>query len=202
MLAVDQSDTPGLPPLPHARAEVRLLADRVPRTTLLAGHRASRAAVLDALPNHPFLHFSGHGSQNPNDSAGGALYCHDHGQAGPLTVADISRLRLGHAQLAFLSACESARGAAGLPDEAVHLAGALQLAGFSHVVAAQWAVDDASALRAAGYFYTGLTPPRSPGHLDGLDPSRAATALHSAVQQLRKRDDDPLWWAAYIHTGP
>ncbi|WP_169316958.1 hypothetical protein [Actinacidiphila oryziradicis] len=44
--------------------------------------------------------------------------------------------------------------------------------------------------------------PRSPGHLDGLDPSRAAAALHSAVQRLRERDGDPLWWAAYVHTGP
>ncbi|ARZ66002.1 hypothetical protein SMD11_0336 [Streptomyces albireticuli] len=205
MLAVDQSDTPGLPPLPHARAEVRLLSGRVPRTTILAGRRASRTAVLDALPAHSFLHFSGHGSQNPEDSAGGALYCHDHERSGPLTVADISRLRLSHARLAFLSACETARGAAGLPDEAVHLAGALQLAGFTHVVAAQWAVDDESALRAAEDFYAGLTRPRSPGgpgDPGDLDPDRAATALHSAVQRLRARDDDPLWWAAYVHTGP
>ncbi|MFE0044267.1 CHAT domain-containing protein [Streptomyces albireticuli] len=205
MLAVDQSDTPGLPPLPHARAEVRLLSGRVPRTTILAGRRATRAAVLDALPAHSFLHFSGHGGQNPQDPAGGALYCHDHERSGPLTVADISRLSLGHARLAFLSACETARGATRLPDEAVHLAGALQLAGFAHVVAAQWAVDDESALRAAEDFYAGLAPPRSPGgpgEPGDLDPDRAANALHGAVQRLRQRDDDPLWWAAYVHTGP
>ncbi|WP_157848464.1 CHAT domain-containing protein [Streptomyces scopuliridis] len=202
MLAVDQSDTPGLPPLPQARAEVRLLADRVPRTTVLSGPRASRAAVLDTLRSHSFLHFSGHGSQDPTDSAGGALYCHDHRQAGPLTVADISRLRLDRARLAFLSACETARGAAGLPDEAVHLAGALQLAGFTHVVAAQWVVDDACALRAADFFYTGLMRPPRPDAPAGLDPGRAATALHTAVQRLRERDDDPLSWAAYIHAGP
>ncbi|MFE2638224.1 CHAT domain-containing protein [Streptomyces scopuliridis] len=202
MLAVDQSDTPGLPPLPQARAEVRLLADRVPRTTVLSGPQASRAAVLDTLRSHSFLHFSGHGSQDPTDSAGGALYCHDHRQAGPLTVADISRLRLDRARLAFLSACETARGAAGLPDEAVHLAGALQLAGFTHVVAAQWVVDDACALRAAELFYTGLMPPSPPDGPAGLDPNRAANALHTAVQRLRERDDDPLSWAAYIHAGP
>jgi CHAT domain-containing protein len=70
------------------------------------------------------------------------------------------------------------------------------------VVAAQWSVDDACALRAAESFYTGLMSLRSPGHLHGLDPSRAAAALHSAVQRLRERDGDPLWWAAYVHTGP
>ncbi|GAB2873892.1 CHAT domain-containing protein [Streptomyces deserti] len=197
MLAVDESDTPGLPPLPHARQEVRTLAKQLPGTTVLAGPQASRAALLHALPGHAFLHFSGHGTQDPTDSAGGALYLHDHQQAGPLTVADISRLRLADARLAFLSACETARGTAALPDEAVHLAGALQLAGFTHVVAAQWAVDDACALRVAEAFYTGLGTPAQP-----LDPDRAAHALHDAVHQLRRRNADPLWWAAYVHTGP
>ncbi|GAB2732979.1 CHAT domain-containing protein [Streptomyces bullii] len=197
MLAVDQSDTPGLPPLPHAREEVRKLAGRIPGATVLTGPKASRRALLHALPGHAFLHFSGHGTQDPSDSAGGALYLHDHEQAGPLTVSDISRLRLEHARLAFLSACETARGTAVLPDEAVHLAGSLQLAGFTHVVAAQWAVDDACALRVAESFYTGLRTPDHP-----LDPSRAAHALHDAVHDLRRRNADPLWWAAYVHTGP
>ncbi|MBA2807063.1 CHAT domain-containing protein [Streptomyces sp. KM273126] len=196
LLAVDQSDTPGLPPLPHAREEVRQLSSRLPHATVLTGSQGSRAALLNALPTHAYLHFSGHGTQDPTDSASGALYLHDHEQAGPLTVADISRLRLRNARLAFLSACETARGAAVLPDEAVHLAGALQVAGFAHVVAAQWVVDDTCALRVAEAFYTGL---RS---TTGLDPTRAARALHEAVRQLRQQNGDPLWWAAYVHTGP
>ncbi|WP_329337404.1 CHAT domain-containing protein [Streptomyces sp. NBC_00663] len=202
MLAVDQSDTPGLPRLPHAREEVRKLAARATPTTpttVLTGPEASRDTLLAALPDHAYLHFSGHGTQDPTDSAGGALYLHDHAQAGPLSVADISRLRLREARLAFLSACETARGAAVLPDEAVHLAGALQLAGFAHVVAAQWVVDDACALQVADSFYEGLTSP--PGA--GLDPARAAHALHEAVRRLRRGPvSDPLWWAAYVHTGP
>ncbi|MBV7699551.1 CHAT domain-containing protein [Streptomyces sp. TRM70350] len=191
MLAVDQSATPGLPPLPHAAAEVRRLSHRIPHTTVLTGPQATREALLQHLPTHPCLHFSGHGTQDPTDSASGALYLHDHEQSGPLTVADISRLRLTDAQLAFLSACETARGAAAVPDEAAHLAGTLQLAGFPHVVAAQWAVDDACALKVADTFYAGLTTP-----------DQAAQALHTAVQRLRRENSDPLWWAAYVHTGP
>ncbi|MFG3662067.1 CHAT domain-containing protein [Streptomyces sp. NPDC047706] len=195
--AVDQSDTPGLPPLPHAAAVVRRLSERLPRTTVLTGAQATREKLLNSLPDHPYLHFSGHGTQDPTDSSGGALYLHDHERSGPLTVADISRLRLADARLAYLSACETARGAATLPDEAAHLAGTLQLAGFTHVVAAQWAVDDARALRVADTFYAGLTTPG-----DGIAPDRAAHALHTAVQYLRRRNSDPLWWAAYVHTGP
>ncbi|MFI9610896.1 CHAT domain-containing protein [Streptomyces sp. NPDC052023] len=144
--AVDQSDTPGLPRLPHAAAEVRRLSGRLPRTTVLTGAQATREKLLNTLPDHPYLHFSGHGTQDPTDPSGGALYLHDHERSGPLTVADISRLRLADARLAYLSACETARGAATLPDEAAHLAG---------------------------------------------------TSSNYAA-----RTATPLWWAAYVHTGP
>nr|WP_240981345.1 CHAT domain-containing protein [Streptomyces sp. N502] len=185
------------PPLPQAAAEVRRLSHRIPHTTVLTGREATREKLLTTLPTHPYLHFSGHGTQDPTDSSGGALYLHDHEQSGPLTITDISRLRLTDAQLAYLSACETARGAAAVPDEAAHLAGTLQLAGFTHVVAAQWAVDDACALKVADTFYAGLT---TPDHR--ITPDRAAQALHTAVQRLRHENRDPLWWAAYVHTGP
>ncbi|KUO19798.1 CHAT domain-containing tetratricopeptide repeat protein [Streptomyces dysideae] len=196
LLAVDQSTTPGLPPLPHATEEIRLLTNRVPAPTLLTAPEATRQALLSALPTHTHLHFSGHGTQGASTSAGGALHLHDHDEAGPVTVADISRLRLTAAHLAYLSACETARGAIVLADEAIHLAGALQLAGFAHAVAAQWAVDDVGALRVADAFYTALWD------TEGNEALPPAQALHAAVRHLRDHNPDPLWWAAYVHTGP
>lgn len=202
LLAVEQAETPGLPPLPRAKTEVARVAGRVSPTTLLEGPRASRAAILDALRDHTVLHFAGHGSQRWNDDEGGALYCHDHDRVGPLTATDISRLRLRHAGLAYLSACETARGTAELPDEALHLSGSLQLAGFAHVVAAQWTVDDAYALAIADDFYTELEREVDGNATCGLEPDHAAVALHRAVQRLRDRAGEPLAWAAYVHTGP
>jgi CHAT domain-containing protein/tetratricopeptide (TPR) repeat protein len=197
MLAVGQPASPGLSPLPNALTEVRGLASRVPGTTLLTDDAATRAAVLAALPDHSYLHFAGHGSQNPLDAAGGGLYCADHQQAGPITVADVTRLRLDRAELVFLSACETARGQLAVPDEAVHLAGALQLAGFTHVVATQWIVSDTHAADIADHFYANLAEGPAP-----LVSSRAATALHAAVRELRDRHADPLLWASYVHSGP
>jgi CHAT domain-containing protein len=197
MLAVGQPATPGLSPLPNALAEVRRLASLVPGTTLLSGDAAGREAVLTALAEHTYLHFAGHGGQNPHDPAGGALYCADHQRVGPITVADITRLRLDRAELVFLSACETARGMINLPDEAVHLAGALQLAGFTHVVATQWVVSDTHAADIAAHFYPGLADGSAP-----LVSSRAAAALHAAVRRLRDEHADPLLWASYVHTGP
>jgi CHAT domain-containing protein len=97
----------------------------------------------------------------------------------------------------FLSACETARGVITVPDEAVHLAGALQLAGFTHVVATQWVVIDTHAADIADHFYTGLTNESAP-----LVGSRAAAALHAAVHRLRDEHAGPLLRASYVHTGP
>lgn len=68
VLAVGQPATPGLSPLPNALTEVRRLASRLPGTTLFNGDAATRAAVLTALPEHTYLHFAGHGGQNPHNS--------------------------------------------------------------------------------------------------------------------------------------
>ncbi|MFB9464556.1 CHAT domain-containing protein [Streptomyces cinereospinus] len=84
-----RSGTPGLPPLPHAATEVRHLAHRFPHTTVPKGPEATRGHLPRALPDHPCLHFCGHGTQDPTDSAGGALSLHDHQRSGPLTVTDV-----------------------------------------------------------------------------------------------------------------
>jgi hypothetical protein len=52
----------------------------------------------------------------------------------PLTVGDIAALKLDYPQLAYLSACHAASSIAyRLLDEAIHMAGACQLAGFPSV---------------------------------------------------------------------
>ncbi|MFF4520072.1 CHAT domain-containing protein [Streptomyces bluensis] len=199
VLIVDQAHVPGLQPLPFARKEALRLVTQVKERKLLAGPAADRRAVRRALPNHSCLHFAGHARHDPARPARSGLFCHGDQQPALLTVEDIARLRLDAADLAFLSACETARGTAGLPDEALHLAGALQLAGFTHVVAAQWMAEDMTARELTARFYSELRRPDAP---DRLDPARSAFALHTAVRRIRQQNDDPLLWAAYVHTGP
>ncbi|MFI9463048.1 CHAT domain-containing protein [Streptomyces xiamenensis] len=199
VLVVDQADVPGLLHLPFARREALQLVTRVKERSLLAGPAADRHAVLKALPHHSCLHFAGHARHDPVRPARSGLYCQGDGRPALLTVEDISRLRLDAAKLAFLSACETARGTARLPDEALHLAGALQLAGYTHVVAAQWVAEDTVAQELTAHFYAELRHPDAP---DRLDPGRSAYALHTAVRSVRRRVTDPLLWAAYVHTGP
>ncbi|MER5540630.1 CHAT domain-containing protein [Streptomyces mirabilis] len=88
--------------------------------------------------------------------------------------------------------------------EAVHLTSAFQLTGFPHVIGTLWEVDDQIAVTIADLFYAALQTDF------GLDPARAAHALHKAVRRVRDghglpapfdRRRAPLLWAAYLHAG-
>jgi tetratricopeptide (TPR) repeat protein len=197
MLAVALPSTPQLSDLPFAGRELDMVTRRMPAADILQGKDATRRRILAQLPGHSFLHFAGHGQQDPFSQASAALYTYDHVQHGPVTVVEIADLHLQDAELAFLSACETARGWADLPDESVHVAGAMQLAGFRHVIATQWPISDVLAPRIADQVYQQLTDPDG-----GLDASHASLALHAAISAVRDRGRSRLLWASYIHIGP
>jgi hypothetical protein len=203
VLAVGVPDAPDLPPLPAVPAELQALADALPastRRTALVSAAATRQAVKDAMPEHPWLHLSCHGVQDPADASRSAFLLHDQ----PLTLADLAALHLPHTDLAYLSACQTATGDIQLLDEALHLAAALQLVGYRHVLATLWNISDS----AAPPWQKRSTPPDppSPDHPhpgDRPDSTRAPHALHHAVTRLRQTcPDEPLLWAPYIHLGP
>ncbi|WP_151772470.1 CHAT domain-containing protein [Streptomyces abyssomicinicus] len=193
VLGVAVPGAPGMPQLRHATAEIDRLRERFPAVTAVLGRRADRSTVLDLVRSHSWLHFAGHGSQH--SPAGAALHCADD----VIGLRDLTALRLTAAELAFLSACETAGGVAHLADEFAHLAGGLHIAGFRHVIATQWPISDYRAPQVAGDFYRALDS--APRAADGTLP--AARALRHAVRGLRgARPDAPALWAAYLHTGP
>ncbi len=113
---------------------------------------------------------------------------------GPLHVRDLWRPAGTTAALAVLSACDTVRGGAALPDEALTLGTAFQLAGFRHVIGALWAISDTLTVQLCEDLYAALAVP------GGLDPERAASALHHAVRQVRAALPDlPELWAGYAH---
>jgi len=111
-------------------------------------------------------------------------------------LVEIAALDLRQAELAYLSSCEGGTGAQTLPDEAVHLAASLHMAGYRHVVAAVWSITDQSAAAMAAGVHQRL------GASTGSAFDWAvADAVHQATRQLRFRHP-PLSWAAYLHIGP
>ncbi|MFG2456074.1 CHAT domain-containing protein [Streptomyces sp. NPDC048523] len=194
LLTVCVPRVPGRPPLRHAAREVRAVRAAQPpgpenRFLVMAGHGATLARVTAELRRHRGLLFVGHSAQNPSDPGRAALYTQD----GPLTMREIAALRLRSADLAYLSSCESALGDVTLPDEALSLAGALQIAGFRQVVASLWSVLDAGAPEITGGFFARRAMP-APGGED------SATALHAVLRSARLTNS-PLVWAGYCHTG-
>ncbi|WP_419998828.1 CHAT domain-containing protein [Streptomyces boninensis] len=190
--AVPESPGDALPDLPAARAEARTLAEGFPDRTgrLLIGPEATHAAVTGELARHAATHFACHGTQHPDEPASGAIHLHDTA----LTIRDIAALRLEQAEFAYLSACKSAAGAAGLPDEAIHLAAALQLAGYRHVIATLWSIDDQDSAQVALRTYELMGPE--------LDFTTSAACLHRAVRELRDAHPyETTRWAPYVHFG-
>lgn len=78
---------------------------------------------------------------------------HDH-ESTPLTVGDLARLESTRWELAFLSACSTARTSMSPADEVVHPAAALMAVGFPQVVATLWPVSDRIGWRVAAEVYT------------------------------------------------
>ncbi|MEV4770823.1 CHAT domain-containing protein [Micromonospora humida] len=192
VLVVTASEVPALAGLPRAEQEGRHLAALVgpASCTVLAGAAATTRRVLAALPDHQWFHFAGHSRQGDARAASAALLLPD----GELSIRALARLRLAGVRFAFLSSCESQTGSRAVPDEAVHLSGALRLAGYRHVVAAQWPVRDDVAASVAAAIYGELT-------VGGvLAEAGAAHALHRAVAAMRHMRG-PQDWAAFCHTG-
>ena len=194
MLMVALSDASGQLPLPEVTRERDLLSSLLPehRLTVLEGPYAAKAPVREALRTHPWAHISCHGIQFLNDPSAGGLWLHD----GLLTVADISAGR-HQGDFVLLSACKTATGGRGLPNEVISLSAALHFTGYRHVVGTHWSVDARAAADFCESVHTQLAA-------DGdYNPTEAATAVRGAA--LRLRDDPRLprfSWVPFTHTGP
>jgi CHAT domain-containing protein len=194
-LIIGQAQTPGQPTLPSTVQELQNVASQIGHLhlTQLNDEKATCAALLEEIDRHSWVHFACHASQNIDDPTSSAFYLHD----GQLDLAAITKKPLEHADFAFLSACQNALGDENLPDEAVHLAAGMLLAGYRTVIATMWSIQDRHAPLIADKVYSHLMETKVP------DSSKAAEALHLAVQQLREQvgERDFVSWVPYIHMG-
>lgn len=159
----------------------------------LEKNQATPQAVLGAMAECDCVHIASHGVQKIHKPTGSYFALHQ----GNLTLAEITKKSLNNKGLAFLSACQTATGDAKMPDEAVHLAAGMLIAGYPTVIATMWSIEDTDAPLVADKVYGELL---KDGKLDG---GRVARALHVAVANLRNEIGEANFyrWAAYIHLG-
>ncbi|MGI5230380.1 CHAT domain-containing protein [Actinoallomurus sp. CA-142502] len=195
-LVVALPETPDAPPLRGALAEAEAVRRLFTGARVLSGPEAVAERVLAELPHSPWVHFACHAVTNPDAPSQGRLILHDH-QRRPFSVADISRLRLRNAELAYVSSCSTAQPGERLFDEGIHLASSFQLAGFRQVVATLWLLHDRVGVEFATQVYRHLT---ASGTSSGAP--AAAAAVHQATLTARDRYPNfPALWAGHIHVG-
>ena len=131
-----------------------------------------------------------HGLPNPTQPFESAFALHD----GHFTVQRIIGCDFKNPEFAYLSACHTTVGDQESPDEVIHLASAMQFAGFRSVIGTMWAVDDGQTNKITSTFYKHMVDESG-----CLDHTRAALALNKTMRSVRDVPFDQR--ILYIHLG-
>ncbi|KZV63917.1 hypothetical protein PENSPDRAFT_757623 [Peniophora sp. CONT] len=199
VLIVTQPDTPKLSPLLGTVVEGERLQQVLVQSQIaysaLNGKLASISTVRAALDNHSWLHLACHGSQDLTDPMKSAFALYD----GPLSLTDLMGTKADNAEIAFLSACQTAVGDEKIPEESMHLAAGMLAAGFKGVIATMWSIRDDDAPVVVETYYQKLLECRASGKL-GKGETGAAYALHQATKRLREEvgEKEFVRWAPQL----
>lgn len=192
------SNRSGFADLPSSEDETRIAQGVFPKnqTTLLAGRFATEAAFKrEPLQRYRVIHLAVHAFADatfPDRAALVLLSDPTADEDGFLQASEIAQLRL-NADLAVLSACDTAVGALTGQEGIANLSRAFLLAGARTVVSTLWEVDDSSSLFLMRRFYAHLAARQPP-----------ATALTAAKRDMLRtfgRNTPPARWAAFTIEG-
>lgn len=190
----------GIVALPGTQVEANALARLFPGATVLTGMKAQEGAFVQRAGNFHYLHIASHAFFNDASPmlSSIVLAIPDSDKTdGYLTAREIFDLKL-NADLAVLSACNTARGVKKSGEGIVGLSWALFAAGVPAQVVSQWSVDDKATAALMTRFYRNMK-----------QGSSKAAALRSASVSLmnpKGMGNDPKWrhpyyWAPFIILG-
>jgi CHAT domain-containing protein/Tfp pilus assembly protein PilF len=191
-----------LEPLPEAEQEVKALARLygTSHSKVYVGAEAREDRVKSEASRARILHFATHGILN-NASP---LYSHlalangGAGEDGLLEAWELMQMDL-QADLAVLSACETARGRIGAGEGMIGLSWAMFIAGVPSIVVSQWKVESAGTRDLMVNFHRSLISSSA-----ATKPKAAKTeALRQAALKLMKKPETshPFYWAGFILVG-
>ncbi|KAG8217995.1 hypothetical protein J3R82DRAFT_6185 [Butyriboletus roseoflavus] len=173
-------------------ASIEQRIDGLATFTYIEGQASCIARVAEELGKNEWVHLACHGIPNRNQPFKSAFALHD----GHFTIERISRCELENPEFAYLSACHTTVGDEDSLDEVMHLASAMQFAGFRSVIGTMWAVDDAQTNKITSVFYENMINERG-----RLDYTRAALALNRTLT-MKKLADVPFdQRILYVHLG-
>ena len=178
-------------PLFHANKEAEMVG-RLLGVQPLSGSRATKQAVLQAIPSVSLIHLAAHGNAergeialSPQSTTDGIPQEEDY----LLTMSDIQGVQV-RAKLVVLSCCHSGRGLV-KKEGVLGIARAFLASGARSVLVASWAIEDEATAKLMEHFYEHLVRGES-----------ASESLHQAVQWLRSNGfPKPSQWAPFVLMG-
>ena len=182
-----------LPNLPAAQQEATEIATLF-NTQAITGNGATKAAVVQKMPQARVIHLATHGLLDYLKiflglPGGGAVALAPSGEDnGLLTTEEILNLKL-NAELVVLSACDTGNGKI-TGDGVIGLSRSLITAGVPSVIVSLWSVPDAPTAFLMTQFYKNLQQ----------NPDKAQ-ALRSAMLTTMKQHPNPKDWAAFTLIG-
>ncbi|HEV2828380.1 MAG TPA: CHAT domain-containing protein, partial [Pyrinomonadaceae bacterium] len=186
--------------LPEAEREVKDLGEiyGVKRSKILTGLAAQEGTVKAEAGRYPVLHFATHGlldDENPLYSRL-LLATSNENDDGFLEAREIMKLDL-RANLAVLSACQTARGTIGPGEGLIGMSWAFFIAGTSTTVVSQWKVDSASTARLMVDFHRQLQSPK-----DHAGASKAEALRQAALKLMSDpKYRHPFFWSGFVVVG-
>jgi CHAT domain-containing protein/Tfp pilus assembly protein PilF len=191
-----------LGPLPEAEKEVRAISRLYggARSKVYIGVDAREDRLKTEAAQARVLHFATHGILNNASPMYSylALARGDTDEDGLLEAWELMQLNL-KADLAVLSACETARGRFGAGEGVIGLSWAMFIAGVRSIVVSQWKVESASARDLMISFHLqNLASPAS-----AKSKATKAEALRRAALKLMKNPETshPFYWAGFVLVG-
>ena len=193
-----------LEPLPEAERQVNVIKQIYgpANSKVYIGAEAREERVKAEAGGYRILHLATHGILNDSNP----MYSHlvlaqaegDTKEDGLLEAWEIMKLDL-RADLAVLSACETARGRVGAGEGMIGLSWALFVAGCPTTVVSQWKVDSAGTTELMVEFHHRLKSQMA----SGSDRLSAARALREAALKLQRTNQyrHPFYWAGFVATG-
>jgi CHAT domain-containing protein len=183
-----------LDPLPDAQKEAIAIANLF-NTQALTGDQATKAAILQQLPQARIIHLATHAEANDNQGLKSWIALAPAGKDdGLLTAEEIFNLygppqpnRL-QAELIVLSACTTGRGQV-TGDGVIGLSRSLIAAGIPSVVVSLWSVQDPATEFLMKEFY------------NNLQLGKAQALRKAMLKTMKEYSDKPGAWAAFTLIG-
>ncbi len=170
---------------PYILNEVQSVATLLPHPELFLGTEATSEILRQRGSASSLLHIATHGTYRQDNPMFSGIRLGD----GYLNLYDLYQIRLP-AKLVTLSGCATGMNFVSAGDELLGLQRGLFCAGASSLLLSLWDVHDESTSALMESFYK-----------DYIRTGNMASALQSAMKQLRQQNPHPYFWAPFVLIG-